>query len=87
MEPILTNSKARHEYQLEEQHESGIVVSGTESKDIRRGKGQGRHAGCLHSNRKREGAWPVRDHDDDREETQRRDRRFLHAIASIKCLG
>ena len=54
------------------------------SHEARRGEVQERHDGCLHSNRKREGAWPVRDHDDDCEETQRRDRRFLHAFTNSR---
>ena len=44
MEPILTNSKARHEYHIEEKYESGIVLSGTEVKSLRAGKGQIRDA-------------------------------------------
>ena len=41
---FLTNSKARHEYHIEEKYESGIVLSGTEVKSLRAGKGQIRDA-------------------------------------------
>jgi SsrA-binding protein len=44
MEPILTNSKARHEYHIEETYETGIVLTGTEVKSLRAGKGQIRDA-------------------------------------------
>ena len=44
MEPILTNSKARHEYNIEETYETGIVLTGTEVKSLRAGKGQIRDA-------------------------------------------
>ena len=40
MDTILTNSKARHEYHIEETFEAGIVLSGTEVKSLRAGKGQ-----------------------------------------------
>ena len=44
MEPILSNSKARHEYHIEETYETGIVLTGTEVKSLRAGKGQIRDA-------------------------------------------
>ena len=44
METILTNSKARHEYHIEETYEAGIVLTGTEVKSLRAGKGQIRDA-------------------------------------------
>ena len=44
MDTILTNSKARHEYHIEETFEAGIVLSGTEVKSLRAGKGQIRDA-------------------------------------------
>ena len=44
METILTNSKARHEYHIEETFEAGIVLTGTEVKSLRAGKGQIRDA-------------------------------------------
>ena len=44
MEYILTNSKARHEYHIEEKFEAGIVLTGTEVKSLRAGKGQIRDA-------------------------------------------
>ena len=44
MEYILTNSKARHEYLIEETFEAGIVLTGTEVKSLRSGKGQIRDA-------------------------------------------
>ena len=44
METIITNSKARHEYHIEETYEAGIVLSGTEVKSLRAGKGQIRDA-------------------------------------------
>ena len=44
MEPILTNAKARHEYHIEETYETGIVLTGTEVKSLRAGKGQIRDA-------------------------------------------
>ena len=44
METILTNSKARHEYHIEEMFEAGIVLTGTEVKSLRAGKGQIRDA-------------------------------------------
>ena len=44
MEIILTNSKARHEYHIEETFEAGIVLTGTEVKSLRAGKGQIRDA-------------------------------------------
>ena len=44
MEYILTNSKARHEYHIEETFEAGIVLTGTEVKSLRAGKGQIRDA-------------------------------------------
>jgi len=44
METILTNSKARHEYHIEETYDAGIVLTGTEVKSLRAGKGQIRDA-------------------------------------------
>ena len=44
MDTILTNSKARHEYHIAETYEAGIVLSGTEVKSLRAGKGQIRDA-------------------------------------------
>tara|TARA_B100000029_G_scaffold312927_1_gene305400 strand:- start:38 stop:484 length:447 start_codon:yes stop_codon:yes gene_type:complete len=44
MKTILTNSKARHEYHIEETYEAGIVLAGTEVKSLRAGKGQIRDA-------------------------------------------
>ena len=44
MKTILTNSKARHEYHIEETYEAGIVLTGTEVKSLRAGKGQIRDA-------------------------------------------
>ncbi|MEC9081883.1 MAG: SsrA-binding protein SmpB [Verrucomicrobiota bacterium] len=41
---MLTNSKARHEYHIEETYETGIVLTGTEVKSLRAGKGQIRDA-------------------------------------------
>ena len=44
MDTILTNSKASHEYHIEETLEAGIVLTGTEVKSLRAGKGQIRDA-------------------------------------------
>ena len=44
MDTILTSSKARHEYHIEETYEAGIVLTGTEVKSLRAGKGQIRDA-------------------------------------------
>src|SRR5713226_7323345 len=44
MADILTNSKARHEYQILETVEAGIALKGTEVKALRAGKGQIRDA-------------------------------------------
>ena len=44
MKTILTNSKARHEYHIEETYEAGIVLAGTEVTSLRAGKGQIRDA-------------------------------------------
>ncbi|HOJ21671.1 MAG TPA: SsrA-binding protein SmpB [Armatimonadota bacterium] len=35
---VAVNRKARHEYEIEESHEAGIVLTGTEIKSIREGK-------------------------------------------------
>jgi SsrA-binding protein len=35
---VVTNRKARHEYTIEETHEAGIALAGTEVKSIRAGK-------------------------------------------------
>ena len=44
MADILTNSKARRDYEILETFETGIVLSGTEVKSLRAGKGQIRDA-------------------------------------------
>ncbi len=44
MADILTNRKARHDYQILETFEAGIVLKGTEVKALRAGKGQIRDA-------------------------------------------
>jgi SsrA-binding protein len=44
MADILTNSKARRDYHILETFEAGIVLSGTEVKALRAGKGQIRDA-------------------------------------------
>ncbi len=36
--PTIQNRKARHDYQVEETFEAGIVLKGTEVKSIRQGK-------------------------------------------------
>ena len=36
--PIASNKKARHDYFIEETYETGIVLTGTEIKSIRRGR-------------------------------------------------
>ena len=36
---IATNRRARHEYYIEESMEAGVVLTGTEVKSLRRGKG------------------------------------------------
>lgn len=38
MKPVATNRRARHEYWIEEAHEAGIVLTGTEVKSIREGR-------------------------------------------------
>ena len=38
--PVLTNSKARHKFILEDKYEAGIVLCGTEVKSIRAGSAQ-----------------------------------------------
>ena len=35
---VATNRKARHEYHIEETHEAGIVLTGTEVKSLRQGR-------------------------------------------------
>ncbi len=40
MGDILTNSKARRDYHIDETYEAGIVLKGTEVKSLRAGKGQ-----------------------------------------------
>ncbi len=37
MKPIATNRKARHDYHIEEDHEAGVVLRGTEVKSLRHG--------------------------------------------------
>ena len=36
---LITNRKARHDYHIEETHEAGIVLTGTEVKSLREGRG------------------------------------------------
>jgi SsrA-binding protein len=36
--PVATNRKARHEYHIEETHEAGMVLTGTEVKALRAGR-------------------------------------------------
>ncbi len=38
MKPVATNRRARHEYWIEEAHEAGIVLTGTEVKSLREGR-------------------------------------------------
>ena len=38
--PVLTNTKARHKFTLEDKYEAGIVLCGTEVKSIRAGSAQ-----------------------------------------------
>ncbi len=38
--PVLTNTKARHKFNLEDKYEAGIVLCGTEVKSIRAGAAQ-----------------------------------------------
>jgi SsrA-binding protein len=38
MKPVATNRRARHEYWIEETHEAGIVLTGTEVKSLREGR-------------------------------------------------
>jgi len=38
MKPVATNRRARHEYWIEEAHEAGIILTGTEVKSIREGR-------------------------------------------------
>lgn len=38
--PVLTNTKARHKFNLEDKYEAGIVLCGTEVKSIRAGTAQ-----------------------------------------------
>ncbi len=38
IKPVATNRRARHEYWIEETHEAGIVLTGTEVKSLREGR-------------------------------------------------
>lgn len=46
-EIIVTNRKARHQYFLTEEFEAGIVLTGTEVKSLRSGKGSIQEAYCY----------------------------------------
>src|SRR5271165_869540 len=36
--PVVTNRRARHEYWIEESHEAGLALTGTEVKSLRAGR-------------------------------------------------
>ena len=37
--PIAQNKKARHDYAIEDKYEAGLVLTGTEVKSLREGRG------------------------------------------------
>jgi len=48
--PVLTNRRARHEYNIEDTYEAGIVLVGTEVKSIRAGRASLQEAFCKVEN-------------------------------------
>lgn len=46
---VASNRKAHHEYFIEENFEAGIVLTGTEIKSARAGKGEFARGVCPHS--------------------------------------